>query len=46
LIQAENPSGNFTKLVQRIPVKVALDPHPGRVLRAGQSVEIRIKVHG
>ena len=46
LIQSENPSGNFTKLVQRIPVKVTLDPHPGRVLRAGQSVEIRIKVHG
>jgi RND family efflux transporter MFP subunit len=46
LIQAENPSGNFTKLVQRIPVKVVLDPHPDRVLRAGQSVEIRIRVHG
>lgn len=46
LIQSENPSGNFTKLVQRIPVKVVLDPHPGRVLRAGQSVEIRIRVHG
>lgn len=46
LIQSENPSGNFTKLVQRIPVKVTLDPHPNRVLRAGQSVEIRIKVHG
>jgi membrane fusion protein (multidrug efflux system) len=46
LIQAENPSGNFTKLVQRIPIKVQLDPHPDRVLRAGQSVEIRIKVHG
>jgi RND family efflux transporter MFP subunit len=46
LIQAENPSGNFTKLVQRIPVKVVLDPHPERVLRAGQSVEIRIRVHG
>ena len=46
LIQSENPSGNFTKLVQRIPVKVELEPHPGRVLRAGQSVEIRIRVHG
>jgi RND family efflux transporter MFP subunit len=46
LIQAENPSGNFTKLVQRIPVKVELDPHPKRQLRAGQSVEIRIRVHG
>lgn len=44
LIQAENPSGNFTKLVQRIPIKIELDPHPDRLLRAGQSVEIRIRV--
>ena len=45
LLPAENASGNFIKLVQRIPVKVALDPHPDRVLRAGQSVEIKIKVN-
>ena len=45
LLPAENASGNYIKLVQRIPIKVALDPHPGRVLRAGQSVEISIKVH-
>lgn len=45
LLPAENASGNYIKLVQRIPIKVALDPHPGRVLRSGQSVEIRIQVH-
>ena len=44
LLPAENASGNFTKVVQRIPVKIALDPHPGRVLRAGASVTVRIKV--
>lgn len=44
LIPAENTSGNFTKLVQRIPLKILLDPHPGRDLRVGQSVEIRIQV--
>ncbi len=44
LLPAENASGNFIKLVQRIPVKITLDPHPDRVLRAGQSVEIKIKV--
>ncbi len=44
LIPAENPSGNFTKLVQRIPIKVALNPHPGIHLRAGESVEIKILV--
>ncbi|HUO57934.1 MAG TPA: HlyD family secretion protein [bacterium] len=45
LLPAENASGNFIKLVQRIPIKVALDPHPDRVLKAGQSVEIKIKVN-
>lgn len=44
LIQSENPSGNFTKLVQRIPIKVGLEAHPERTLRAGQSVEIKIRV--
>ncbi len=45
LLPAENASGNFTKVVQRIPVKIALDPHPGhRILRVGQSVTIKIKV--
>jgi membrane fusion protein (multidrug efflux system) len=46
LIPSENPSGNYTKLVQRIPVKIILDPHPRVRLRAGQSVLVRIKVHG
>lgn len=44
LLPAENASGNFTKVVQRIPVKISLDPHPGRVLRAGQSVTVRIRI--
>lgn len=45
LLPTENASGNFTKVVQKIPVKIALDPHPGHVnLRAGQSVTIRIRV--
>jgi multidrug resistance efflux pump len=45
LIPSENSSGNFVKLVQRIPLKIALDPHPGRVLRVGQSVVVKIRVH-
>jgi len=44
LLPAENASGNYTKVVQKIPIKVALDPHPGRILKAGQSVTIRIRV--
>lgn len=43
LIPPDNAQGNFIKLVQRVPVKIALDPHPGRVLRVGQSVEVRIR---
>jgi membrane fusion protein (multidrug efflux system) len=43
LIPSDNASGNFTKVVQRIPVKIVLDPHPGRTLRVGQSVIIRIR---
>ncbi len=46
LIPSENASGNFTKLVQRIPIKIKLEPHPDLSLRAGQSVEIRIRVTG
>jgi len=45
LIPSDNAAGNFTKLVQRIPIKVSLDPHPDKLLRVGQSVEISIRVH-
>ena len=44
LIPSDNAAGNFTKLVQRIPIKVELDDHPDRILRPGQSVEIKIRV--
>lgn len=45
LIPSDSGSGNFTKVVQRIPIKIELDPHPDQTLRAGQSVEIKIRVH-
>ncbi len=44
LIPSDNAAGNFIKMVQRIPIKIGLDRHPGRVLRVGQSVVIRIRV--
>lgn len=44
LIPSDNGAGNFTKVVQRIPVKIALKTPLDRVLRAGQSVEIKIRV--
>src|SRR6516164_4968739 len=48
LLPPDNATGNFTKLVQRIPVKIALDPgHPlkGR-LRPGLSTEVTIHATG
>lgn len=44
LIPSDSSAGNFIKLVQRIPVKIALNPHPKVNLRVGQSVEVKIKV--
>src|SRR3978361_2028046 len=40
LLPPDNATGNFTKIVQRIPVKIVLnDAAPGLGLRAGMSVE-------
>jgi membrane fusion protein (multidrug efflux system) len=41
LLPPDNATGNFTKIVQRIPVKIALDQTPGTAgrLRPGMSVE-------
>lgn len=43
LLPANNSSGNWTKVVQRIPVRVAIDRQPGDpVLRAGMSATVEI----
>ena len=40
LLPPDNATGNFTKIVQRIPVKIVLDdPADAGLLRAGMSVE-------
>ena len=41
-IPPNNATGNFTKIVQRLPVKVVVDPDQplARLLRAGMSVEV------
>lgn len=43
-IKPDNATGNFTKVVQRIPVKIVLDPGQASAerLRVGMSVEARI----
>jgi membrane fusion protein (multidrug efflux system) len=48
LLPPDNATGNFTKIVQRIPVKITIDPHDplaGR-LRPGMSVEPMIDTRG
>jgi membrane fusion protein, multidrug efflux system len=41
LLPPDNATGNFTKIVQRVPVKIAIDPHDPLIgaLRPGMSVE-------
>ncbi|WP_290649666.1 HlyD family secretion protein [Aquisalimonas sp.] len=43
LLPNPNPSGNFTKVTQRIPVRIAFDDPDAR-LRPGMMVEVRIDV--
>jgi membrane fusion protein, multidrug efflux system len=45
LLPPDNATGNFTKIVQRIPVKIILDPRQPLIgsLRAGMSVETSIE---
>lgn len=45
LIPSDSGAGNFTKVVQRVPIKVAIETPVDRPLRAGQSVKIKIRVH-
>jgi membrane fusion protein (multidrug efflux system) len=43
ILPPENSSGNFVKVVQRVPVKIAIDQTPGGpVLRAGMSAYVSI----
>jgi len=44
LLPPENATGNWVKVVQRIPVRVVLDAreHPEEALRVGQSAEVTI----
>lgn len=42
LLPPDNASGNFTKVVQRVPVLVKLDPHQDIVLRPGMSAAVTV----
>ena len=42
LLPAENATGNFVKVVQRIPVKILVDPQQELTLRPGMNVDVTI----
>jgi membrane fusion protein (multidrug efflux system) len=42
LIPPDNATGNFTKVVQRVPVKIVLDDLPNDPLRVGLSAQVRV----
>lgn len=46
LLPPPNPSGNFTKITQRIPVRVAISRGPKAKLSPGMMVEVDIDVSG
>jgi len=47
LLPPENATGNYVKVVQRIPVKIVLDPgeNKDQSLRPGMSVEPKVWIH-
>ncbi len=48
LLPAQNASGNWIKIVQRLPVRIALDPEQVRKhpLRIGLSMSVDVNLHG
>jgi membrane fusion protein (multidrug efflux system) len=45
LLPSENATGNFTKIVRRIPVKITFAPNSDlHLLKAGFSAEVKVKV--
>jgi membrane fusion protein (multidrug efflux system) len=46
LLPSENATGNFTKIVRRVPVKIVLDPGTStELLRPGLSTTVTVRVH-
>jgi membrane fusion protein (multidrug efflux system) len=42
ILPAQNASGNWVKVTQRVPVRIAIDGKPSRPLIAGLSTDVRI----
>jgi len=45
LLPSPNPSGNFTKITQRVPVRIAVKQPDDNPLRPGMMVEVDIDTH-
>jgi membrane fusion protein, multidrug efflux system len=45
LLPAENATGNWVKVVQRLPVRIALDDPKNRLLHAGLSATVEVDTH-
>jgi membrane fusion protein (multidrug efflux system) len=42
VLPAQNASGNWVKVTQRVPVRIAIDDNPGRPMIAGLSAEVTV----
>jgi membrane fusion protein (multidrug efflux system) len=42
VLPAQNASGNWVKVTQRVPVRIAIDNNPGRPLLSGLSAEVSV----
>jgi len=45
LLPPDNASGNFVKVVQRVPVRIKWNSAPKSSLRAGMSVVVTVDTH-
>jgi membrane fusion protein, multidrug efflux system len=44
VLPAQNATGNWVKVIQRVPVRIAIDGKPGRPLIAGLSAVVKVHV--
>jgi membrane fusion protein (multidrug efflux system) len=42
VLPAQNANGNWVKVTQRVPVRIAIDGRPSRPLIAGLSTHVRV----
>ena len=46
VLPAQNATGNWVKVTQRVPVRIAIDEQSPRQLIAGQSADVKVDVRG